>query len=500
MKKLFIFLLTVLITASVYTYLTGASKRTDVPVISWKSDANPQRYEQIDMYHKFLQKNGVVKEDGSPRGQLVLDTASNQSTLIQAVSGMAGDIFDCFAVTDYAAMGVGVDVTEQANRNGYGLNTTYEGMWSQLSLGGRQYAYPCNGAVPALWVNVDTFKKYDLPVPPQEWTPEEFEELGKRFVKLANEGSRRQLCFFVPSVESSSFAMPILRSMGKDVYNETLTRSVANTPELARVLELLYKWTYEDRIAPTAADVASMNADSTGYGGANFSNFLQGRYAMIVTGRYGLIRFREFERQVTFSLSQLPMYDFKNLMITVRAAMPYGRTKSPELVDMFLRFLASYEYNKYIIDFADGLPPNPHIVEEDLKQLKVKYPREGITHELEIGWAQTIAIPDARPRYLKAGTPNWLGNSISEYFNGRKSAQEAAEYVEYRYNLEIDTACEANPATRADWEEQMHVQARIDEYKAAGKKIPVEWISNPFHIRYYRKMGMLVETTTAGAR
>ena len=140
-----------------------------------------------------------------------------------------------------------MDITEQANRNGYGLNTTYEGMWSQLSLGGRQYAYPCNGAVPALWVNVDTFKKYDLPVPPQEWTPEEFEELGKRFVKLANAGSRRQLCFFVPSVESSSFAMPILRSMGKDVYNETMTRSVANTPS-GEGLRASLQRTYEDRM------------------------------------------------------------------------------------------------------------------------------------------------------------------------------------------------------------------------------------------------------------
>lgn len=500
MKKLFFTLLAILIVASIYTYLTGASKRSDVPVISWKSDANPQRYEQIDMYHKFLLKNGVVTADGSPRGHLVLDTASNQSTLIQAVSGMAGDVFDCYAVTDYAAMGVGVDVTDQANRNGYGLNTTYEGMWSQLSLDGRQYAYPCNGAVPALWVNVDTFAKYDLPIPAQEWTPEEFEALGKRFVRLANAGTRRQLCFFVPSVESSSFALPILRSMGKDIYNETLTRSVAKTPELAALMELLYKWTHEDRIAPTAADVVSMNVDATGYGGANFSNFLQGRYAMIMTGRYGLIRFREFERQVSFSLSQLPMYDFKNLLITVRAAMPYGRTKSPELVDMFLRYLASYEYNKYIIDFADGLPPNPHIVAEELKQLKDKYPREGITHELEIGWAQTIAIPESRPRYLKAGTPNWLGDSISEYFNGRKSAEEAAEYVEYRYNLEIDTACEANPALLVDWQERMATQRRIDDYKTAGKKIPIEWISNPFHIRFYRQHGMLDETSIAGAR
>lgn len=104
-------------------------------------------------------------------------------------------------------------------------------------------------------------------------------------------------------------------------------------------------------LAPTAADVASMNTDA-GYGGADFSNFISGKYAMIVMGRYCLIRFREVQQQkdmtIQFAVSQLPMYDYKNHPITVRAAMPYRGSKHPELAKLFLQFLASKPYNQYI--------------------------------------------------------------------------------------------------------------------------------------------------------
>ena len=35
----------------------------------------------------------------------------------------------------------------------------------------------------------------------------------------------------------------------------------------------------------------------------------------------------------------------------------------------------------------------------------------------------------------------------------------------------------------------------IDEYKKAGRKIPAEWIKNPFYLKYYREKGMLREST-----
>lgn len=47
---------------------------------------------------------------------------------------------------------------------------------------------------------------------------------------------------------------------------------------------------------------------------------------------------------------------------------------------------------------------------------------------------------------------------------------------------------------RERYQADCELQKKIDEYKAAGKKIPAEWIKNPFHLRYYREKNMLEET------
>ena len=89
---------------------------------------------------------------------------------------------------------------------------------------------------------------------------------------------------------------------------------------------------------------------------------------MIVMGRYCLIRFREVQEArnmtIQFGVSQLPMYDYKNHPLSVRAAMPYRGSKQPELTKLFLQFLASKAYNLYIVEHADGLPPNPDILSD----------------------------------------------------------------------------------------------------------------------------------------
>lgn len=544
MKKLFVTILLALVAASFFTMYTSRDQSSDVPVITWRTDANLQREEQIMLFREWLVANGHVRKDKNgnvvnytqkeadalnkaygtagkpldpssphyvkagtpkPNGDVALETANNQSTLIQAVSGMAGDIFDTFDVLGYQQLGVALDITEDAEKNGYGLDTTYPGMAGLLTgMDGRQYAYPCNGASVSMWINLSTLEKYGFKRPPLEWTPEEFEAMGKEYVKRANEGLPRQEYFFIQALDSGwgvNMAMCIARSKGWDIYNETLTRSVADNEPLKHAIKLFHKWTYVDRIAPTAADVASMNTDA-GYGGADFSNFISGKYAMIVMGRYCLIRFREVQQQkdmtIQFAVSQLPMYDYKNHPITVRAAMPYRGSKHPELAKLFLQFLASKPYNQYIVDGADGLPPNPEIVEQEMKDIRIQRPNERDCSELESSWARTIALPSFYSPYVKAGSTNWLQNGINRFFNNRSSLDDALKYIQDRYNQEIEISKNANPAMMEAWKKDWALQEKIDACKKEGKKIPVEWIKNPFYVKYYRDRGMLDETGTAG--
>ena len=546
MKKLFITILLLLVAASFYTMFTSRDRVAEVPVITWRTDPNPQREEQIMLFREWLVENGHVLRDaqgnvmtcteeeaaalneaygpagaplkpgdphyvkpGSPKpnGDVQLETANNQSTLIQAVSGMAGDVFDTGEVLGYSQLGVAMDITEDAKKNGYGLKNTYPGMAGLLNgMDGKQYGYPCNGASVAMWINLSTLEKFGFSRPPLEWTPEEFEKMAIEYVKKANEGLPRQEYFFLQALDSGwgvMMAMCISRSRGLDIYNETMTRCIANNDALKDAIRLFYKWTYVDRIAPTAADVASMNTDS-GYGGADYSNFVSGKYAMIVMGRYCLIRFREVQEArnmtIQFGVSQLPMYDYKNHPLSVRAAMPYRGSKQPELTKLFLRFLASKAYNQYIVEHADGLPPNPDIVSAEMRAIATKRPNEHDSSELEFIWARTIGLPSYYSPYVKTGSTNWLQNGINRYFNDRSSLDETLEYIETRYNSEIEISKKANPAMMKAWEEDWALQQKIDAFKKEGKKIPVEWIKNPFYVKYYRDRGMLDESNAGGSK
>lgn len=545
MKKLFALIFLGLVAATFYTTCSSRERVSDCPVITWRTDTNPQREEQVMLFREWLVKNGHVLKDrdgrtvlysaeeaaelyreygvngvplkpgdphhvssGTPKpgGDVLLETANNQSTLIQAVSGMAGDIFDTDNVLGFQQLGIGVDITADAEQNGFGRADTYPGMAGNLTgMDGGQYAYPCNGASVSIFINLGTLKKHGFDRPPLEWTPEEFEEMGKAYVKKANEGLGRQRNFFFQSFESGwseHMMMCIMRSRGLDIYNETLTRSVADDERLRHVFALLHKWTFHDKLAPAAADVAAISDGSAaGYGGADFSALASGRYAMLIQARYCLIRLREIQSQTNtvmeFGVSQMPMYEFKNHPLIARAAMLYRGSRQPELAKRFLQFLAGKEYNLYIVEGADGLPPNPSEMKEEIAAISRQYPNETNVHASEFEWAQTIALPPFRSPYVKAGTPKWLLNGLKQFFNNRMTLEEAVTQVENRYNMEIETSKNTNPAMKKQWDEDWAIQQKIDKYKEEGRKIPARWIKNPFHLKYYREKNMLEEEPAA---
>lgn len=77
MNKLFFGILAVLVAASIYTYLSEPEQQTGYPLIYWKSDPNPQRYEQLEMFSKWLEKTHpeLQKTPGVPAFGIKLDTA-----------------------------------------------------------------------------------------------------------------------------------------------------------------------------------------------------------------------------------------------------------------------------------------------------------------------------------------------------------------------------------------------------------------------------------------
>ena len=361
MRKRFAIIALLLGLASAYTALTLAEREAR-PSISWTAGLSQDRVAPVAAFHEWMKKTGRVDENGEPLFTVKLETADNQSTLIQAVSGMAGDLIDHVPVKRFAPMGVLEDITEFARENGLDPGSNYGAAGDLLMYGGRQYAYACNLAAPALLCNADLFRQYGMEPPPEEWTPEEFESIGLEFIRRANEGRPRQEVFFAGAMPQ--VILPLARIMGGDVFNETLTAATLTDPAFVRALETYYGWVYRHHLIPTAAEATSTESEGTSVNSEATPQLAAGRYGMILTGRYVNMDLRRF-RNGRFRLAfvQLPEWEYKNLVTTSRNTAIYKGSKHKEQARLFLKFLAAKEYNDLIIRSSDGLPPNPEWAE-----------------------------------------------------------------------------------------------------------------------------------------
>lgn len=492
MKYLFAAIAAVLIASSFAIYASFPSVASSVPVIYWVTDANPARVEQVRGFHQWLVENGHTAEDGGPAVKLVLDQGNRDTRkqIIQGVSGVAGDVMDISSsqIPYFMEIGIIKDVSEAARELNFGPDQTYEAILPELIQDDGQYGFPCNVTAIMLWVNKASFERYDTPLPPKRWTWDEFEAIGKRFVQNANPPGQTRTHFFIPDIP----ARIMHRSLGLSVFDETLSRCTLDDPRFVRALQVKRKWMYEDRILPTAADQAGLPTES-GYGGQNFQLFNRGNYAMVASGRYALIGFRQFGA-LELGLAEPPHAGYPNTRTGARTASVYidGNTQAGEL---FLAYLASETYNMQIVRDADALPPNPKYAKVPEFSKPPSYPNEWGLHDMFFDAAQNIAYATVHSPYvLRADVVREANGAEDAHMvaSARLTAEQAANQVAGRVNAYIQRNISGNPPLAERYREARRRQAAIDARFEAGRPVPEHWIDNAFLLSYHRDQGRTV--------
>lgn len=570
MKYLFLAILALLVAASLFTASLNPESRSDVPILYWVTDNNPAREVQVSTFQEWLQKHHY------PRFELRLDMVNiaSDKVVIQGVSGVCADIIDHTGGSNLffrQAVGMLTDVTDWAKELGFDTGQTWAAMGPELTVEGRQYAFPCNVYVHLLWVNRNIFRQFGVPEPPRRWTFADFEALGKRFSAAANPPGQPRRYFLAPYVD----AAVMWRSLGLSQYNETLTACALDDPRTVRVLTLIHKWTYEDHIIPTLAERDSF-ATEAGYGGSTIQLFNSGNYALFPCCRYGLIQLRVFQKsrrdkgqpRLELAVVEPPHGGFPNAATGTRASAIYKGGRRQDLARYFLAYLASEDYNMNIVRDSDALPPNPRYTRTEayrrplpmLPDLTAFFPysaqeRRGVLpafarefyavtdvidrdqpiaverlpappkpaamspadyeralaafraeyrelmedvrmewgcHEISAESAETIAIPySTSPFILSAEASRIINKAMEEFMSDRCTAPEAARAMQEGVNAEIARTLRENPRLRARYEELCELQRRVDARRAAGQKIPADWVLDPFYQCYYRARGLI---------
>lgn len=547
MRLLFAIFALILLAAGAITYWTQPEKRSEVPVIYWVIDPAPARPEQIALFHQWLldQGHGTTHEirnreelavfrqrrwsaamraaiaAGNPAGESIfdpnaavelpltvvappvemrLDSASNDlyKKLVQGVSGVAGDVIECYnggqQMQFLASGGMLADVTESAKIHGFTPDRTYPALVPSLFYQGRQYAFPRNVAQTMYWVNLEVFRQHNQPPPPARWTLETFEEHGRAYVEAANRDEPRRQWFFADRAMKTE----LRRSLGLSAFNETLTVCTLDDPRSAQVLALIQKWTYEDRILPSAADRASFETEG-GWGGQSFQLFRSGRYALFASGRWALMLFRRFG-SMELAVVEPPYAILPNTVLSGGQGTVFAGSRHRTFAELFLAYMADEPYNMQIVRSGDALPPNPAYTRTEAYLRPPDYPNEWGTHEMWSTAAETIAITQSfSPYVLPVTVMRHDRDAEDEVMNNRLTPEAATQRLAAHVNDAIARNIRESSRLRARYEEDLALQAKIDEARAVGRKVPAAWIKNPFHHRWYASQGWLEDAEPSHA-
>jgi ABC-type glycerol-3-phosphate transport system substrate-binding protein len=214
---------------------------------------------------------------------------------------------------------------------------------------------------------------------------------------------------------------------------------------------------------------------------------------MITAGRYALVGLRQFGR-LELEVAEFPHTGFPNAALVGGPVGMYKGSTKKELAAYFLKFLASEAYNTQLVRDGHGIPPNPRYAEGEAFLRPRKFPNEWGLHEFFIRSAETVGIGISRSPFVLPHVARRIERGNYEAFlAGRLSAEETAAETARSINLEIGRFLERYPEHRPAYEALVTRQAEIDDLRAAGTSVPLEWIINPFHRKYYPYRGWAKE-------
>ncbi len=518
MKKLFAILLIILVVAAIFTKRTLPGEGGSKPVLYWATDPNPARVEQIRVFNKWLERTHpeVIEKYGGIEIRVDAANSAPEKVLIQGISGVAPDLIDhCGGSRGRFNNSVGIleDLEEIGKANNFGVDKTYPAIVPEIQAlvkvkkNGKvtyephQVSFPCNLYAELMYVNLDTFEKYGIDPPPERWTIDDFERLAKEFKEKANpkdeNGNAQYRVFIAMDINARELA----RSMGGSLFNETQTAPRCHEKPMVDAYALKRKWVKE-KYLPSAADKSSF-ATTSGYGGSGLPLFKEGNYAMVVGGRYLLIQFRKFNEELVaegkpklrMKVVELPHKIMPVSMTGTRSTAIYSGGKQKHLAKYFLEFLASRDYNMQVVEDADSLSPGPEFAKTEAFLRPEGHSDEWNLHEVFARTAQTIAIPSEGCPFVTESVVERLVNRAEEnVLNDIYTPQEAMDVLKRGIEDEMSKYLKEDPDLLPFYEERCATQRKIEELRAKGEKVPISWITNPYHKFWYRFNGWADET------
>lgn len=231
---------------------------SDVPTLVWSTDDNPARRIQCALFRAWHLRTYAEPID------IVTDPTNRDitKTIVQCVAGAGPDIIETYGpvqLDQLVSAGVALDITDVANKEGFGVDRVFAAAVKSMAIKGRQYAFPCNMGYVVLFYHRDLFRAAGVAEPSGPWTIDQLIDVGKKL--MAADTSGRRVAIMGPHPATMAEAH------GSRLFNKDGTASFFNNDRTITAFRAYQDLVYKHHIMPSPSEAASMAAS----GGANMN-------------------------------------------------------------------------------------------------------------------------------------------------------------------------------------------------------------------------------------
>ena len=328
-------------------------------VLVWATDDNPARRRQVTLFEEL---NPDIKLITDPGNFLM------EKMIVQTIAGLGPDLFDAsgvYVLERLVQSGVAMDLMQTARTNGFDETRTWPGAIGNITLFGRQYAFPGNVYSNIIFYNKDIFDKYGEPYPPREMSWEQFVEIGQRLTRL-EPGSKHVQCFGAMNL----YWYELVLQAGGRIYSPEGVRCVLDSPKAIEAIEFYRDLMFKYHIMPTPQEQSSISGQGD-LGLDVIQWFARGKVAMIRMSKRGLITLEQYPHlKGRIGFCHQPHHRKKIYLISSRLVGVNRKSKKMSAAIRFMKFLTSPEYNRQISDSNYFLAPVPQFARDAAGTLK----------------------------------------------------------------------------------------------------------------------------------
>ena len=414
-----------IIVTGVYLVSTRNPSAQGRTVIRWCVDQNPIRKEQIKLFESKHPNIHVINDPG----------AEAQRLLTQLAGGVPPDVmalYDPQGIRLFAKNGVLLDLRPYVKKYGLPTDKLYPGLSPYIYYNGQIVGIPENCGPYVLFYNRKLFREAGIPYPKPDWTWDECLQVAKKLTKYRTVNGHQSPVQKGLYVDNGCWWFYIWM-YGGHLFSPDGKTCTMDSEAVKKGVRFWASLRLRHHVMPTTSEAASMAP--TGAWGSDALLFRESRVAMVVSGRWLAIQYRE-QKDLDWDVVSVPHGPNRVTLLASKCYSIPAMCKNKDASLTFMKHLLSKDNQLLVANYGDGMPTlnDPAISKAFLWNPEYPNEKNNKVHLDEMKYAR---VQEFSPYINNLDVSAIMGMELDNMWLGQQSPDQSCDVIAHRINAII---------------------------------------------------------------